>query len=345
MRRLLITTEGKADVEAAKTATGVLHFIPEQVVGLVDSVEAAAGRTLQAALGVPHPALVYASVGAALEHGQAPTHLLIGIATPGGEMPPALRATVLEAIRNGLHVVSGLHMPLNDDPELRRAAELNGVEIHDVRQPPSSLPVGAMRVLQWPVRRVLTVGTDCNVGKMTASLRLVDALKRRGRRAAFVPTGQTGIMIAGWGIAVDRVISDFLAGAVECLIERVKDEEIAVIEGQGGILHPGFSAVTLGLLHGALPDAMILCHKVGRERFRHTQVPIPGPRDMVALYEGLLAPLHPGRVVGCALNTSAVSEAVAAEQTELWRQQTGLPVVDVFRTGAEALVEGLWPIV
>jgi uncharacterized NAD-dependent epimerase/dehydratase family protein len=339
MRRLLITTEGKADVEAAKTATGLLHFAADQVVGLIDSAEA--GRTVQEAFGVSHPAPIFSSVQEAIRQGLAPTHLILGLATPGGDLPAGLRTAVLDALEHGLEVVSGLHQPLNDDAELRMAAELHGVEIHDVRQPPSRIPVGSMRVLSWPVRRLLTVGTDCNVGKMTTSLLLVEELKRRRHRAVFVPTGQTGIMIAGWGIALDRVISDFATGAGEHLIERVKNEEIAVVEGQGGILHPGFSAVTLGLMHGVLPEMMIMCHKAGRERFRHTSVTIPSPRQMIELHEALLAPLSPGRVIGCSLNTVALTETEALAQMDYWRQETGLPVVDVFRTGPGELADAV----
>ena len=339
MRRLLITTEGKGDVEAAKTATGLLIFAPQDVVGVVDST--AAGMSVADAFGVNHPAPIFGSVRDAARHGAAATHLVIGLAPSGGRLSPALRAHVVEAIEEGLSIISGLHTPLAEDPELAHRARARGVSMDDVRQPPPDIPVGSMRVLDWPVRRVLTIGTDCNVGKMSTSIRLVEGLNEAGADAVFVPTGQTGIMIAGWGIAVDRVISDFVTGAAELLIERVRDRGIAVVEGQGGILHPGFSAVTLGLLHGVLPEAMILCHKAGRERYRHTEARILPPREMVELYERIVAPLYPGRVVGCSLNTRQMPADQAQQEIARWRAATGLPVVDPFRDGVAPLVRAV----
>jgi uncharacterized NAD-dependent epimerase/dehydratase family protein len=198
-----------------------------------------------------------------------------------------------------------------------------------------------MRAAEMPVRRILTVGTDCNSGKMSASLELTRLAGERGYDAAFVPTGQTGIFIAGWGIAVDRVISDFVAGACERLLERVADRQVCFIEGQGALTHPAFSAVSLGMLHGFLPDAMILCHVAGRRK--HNSAPNPVPSLTVArdLCERIMAPVRPAPVIGVAVNTIEVDEAAACAAVEAAAEETKLPATDVIRFGAEPLMDAV----
>src|SRR2546422_4301612 len=195
--------------------------------------------------------------------------------------------------------------------------------------------------------RSLTVGSDCNVGKMTAQLQLRDELVRRGHRARFVATGQTGIFIEGWGIAVDAVVADFVAGAAEALVlEGAQDADIVLVEGQGSLIHPGYSGVTLGLLHGACPDALILCHQATREYIgdyhgRGPWVRIPPLAEVVELYERAAAPVRPTRVIGIALNTFDLDETRARAAMARASEDTRLPTTDPVRFGSEPLVEAV----
>ncbi len=193
---------------------------------------------------------------------------------------------------------------------------------------------------------VLTVGTDCNVGKMTAQLQLVKELNARGLRTRFVATGQTGIMIEGWGIAVDAVVADFIAGAAEWLVlEGAKDADVVLVEGQGSINHPGYSGVTLGLLHGSCPDVMILCHQASREyigEYREAAwLRIPPLAEYVRLYETLANAVHPSKVIGVALNTYDMDDGAARAACDAAARKTGLPCTDPVRFSAAPLVEAI----
>ncbi|UCG74928.1 MAG: DUF1611 domain-containing protein, partial [Gemmatimonadota bacterium] len=244
MSRHAILAEGLFDIEWAKTAACIIRYRPERVVAVIDSTQAGrdASEILGFGLGIP----VVGRLNEALALRPAPTSLLLGIAPQGGELPEDWRATIREALEHGLDVWSGLHTFLGDDPELARLAEAHGAALHDVRRPPAGLPVGTGRARETGALRVLTVGTDCNVGKMTAGMEIVHALRESGLRAEFTATGQTGIMIEGRGIAVDAVVTDFVAGAAERLVlEADPAAEVVVVEGQGSLLHPGYSGVTL----------------------------------------------------------------------------------------------------
>jgi uncharacterized NAD-dependent epimerase/dehydratase family protein len=194
---------------------------------------------------------------------------------------------------------------------------------------------------------ILTVGSDCNVGKMTAQLQLRDELVRRGHRARFVATGQTGIFIEGWGIAVDAVVADFVAGAAEQLVlEGAKEADIVLVEGQGSVIHPGYSGVTLGLLHGSCPDGLILCHQstrdyIGDYHGRAPWVKIPPLKELVAIYERAAAPVRPTRVLGICLNTFDLSEREAGAAVARAALETGLPVTDPVRFDPGPLVDAI----
>ncbi|HET7224348.1 MAG TPA: DUF1611 domain-containing protein, partial [Candidatus Eisenbacteria bacterium] len=312
-RPVAVLAEASFTPTDGKTAVGVLRYRARDVAAVIDSTRA--GRTAQACVGAGGDVPVVADVAAAAARGARA--LLIGVAPQGGELPPAWRAMVVDALERGWDVLSGLHQWLAEDPQFAVAAAGGGGRIHDVRRPPAGHPIAAMRAAELDARVALTVGSDCNVGKMTASLELVRALRERGARAAFVATGQTGILIAGRGVAVDAVPADFIAGFAEQLVlEAARDADVVVVEGQGSLTHPGYSGVTLGLMHGACPAALVLCHAVARQRLRvaggpEAGIPIPPLPELVALYERAAAWVRPARVAAVALNTLGLDEADA----------------------------------
>jgi uncharacterized NAD-dependent epimerase/dehydratase family protein len=340
--RFLILADGEFDPLGSKTANSVIRYLPDRVVGVVD--HAKAGKTVQDVLGFGGTIPVLASMneGLALK----PDGIVIGIAPIGGRLPDTWRQWLLEALDAGCDLWSGLHTFLSDDPVLAQRARERGRRIHDLRRPPPDLPVAAGRAKEVEAFVVLTVGTDCNVGKMTAQLELTKRLNQGGLRTRFVATGQTGIMIEGWGIAVDAVVADFIAGAAERLVlEGSKDADIVLVEGQGSINHPGYSGVTCGLIHGACPDAMILCHQVTREYigdYRQAKwLRIPPLSEYVTLYETVAAAVHKSPVIGISLNTYDMTDDAARRACEAAARETGLPATDPIRFGAEPLVEAV----
>lgn len=329
-RRFLILAEGSLGVFSAKTAVCVLRYRGSEVVAVLDS--RAAGRPLRELVGFDHPAPVVATLEEGLRH--RPDTLLIGIAPRGGGLPPAWRELLARSIDAGLDVASGLHVLLGDDPELAARAAARGVELIDLRRPPAAPRLPRETHAPPPHPRpfvILTVGSDCNVGKMTAALEITLAARAAGIEAAFGATGQTGILLAGRGIAVDRVISDFVAGATEELIDELGPVAWAVVEGQGSLLHPAYSGVTLGLLHGARPDAMILCHHVGRTRIEGYEVPLPPLPGLVRIYEEAAAWVKPAPVVGVALNGHGAPPGAVAALAAEFEAATGRPAADPLR--------------
>jgi D-glutamate N-acetyltransferase len=342
-RRLVILAEGAFAVHSAKTAMGVLRYSPDTVTAVIDSSQA--GRDVREWLGdaprfhVP----VVASLADALARGPADA-LLIGIAPTGGRLPAAWRETILEAIGARLDVLSGLHVFLGDDPEFAAAAARAGTSIVDYRRPPDRTGTAVGRRHGPGKRVILTVATDCAIGKMSVALELRRAAVEAGRSAVFVPTGQTGMMIEGWGVAVDRVVSDFLQGAVEDLVADAETRgDWILVEGQGSLDHPAYSSVTLGLIHGATPHAMILVHKPGlaNHDFDHLPdraFPIAEPRSFIEIHERVAGLIAPSKVVAIALNTSLIaSDAEARAEIERTAAETGLPCDDPIRFGPDRL--------
>lgn len=340
--RFLILADGDFDPETSKTANSVIRYLPDRVAAVLD--RATAGRTAQDVLGFGGAIPVVASMdeGLALR----PSAVLIGIAPMGGRLPSEWRLWLADALDAGCDIVSGLHTFLSDDPLLAERARASGRTITDIRRPPTDLAVGDGKARETSAFRVLTVGTDCNVGKMTAQLQLVRGLNDRGVRTRFVATGQTGIMIEGWGIGVDAVVADFIAGATERItLQGAEGADVVLIEGQGSINHPGYSGVTLGLLHGSCPDAMILCHQSSRTHIGDYRdkawLPIPPLADYVRMYELLGSAVHPTRVVGIALNTYDLSEDAARAACLAATKETGLPATDPVRFGTGPLVDAI----
>jgi uncharacterized NAD-dependent epimerase/dehydratase family protein len=341
-RRLALLAEGSFSARDAKTAVGVLRYRTELVAAVIDSTRA--GTTTDACVGLGGGIPVVADLAGAADAG-ADT-LLIGIAPQGGSLPDAWRATVVGALDRGWDVISGLHAFLADDLDLSARAARTGARIHDVRRPAPERRIAAARARDVDALVVLTVGSDCNVGKMTVALELERELSRRGVRAAFVATGQTGIMIAGGGAPVDAIPSDFVAGAVESLVlEAAGDSDIVLVEGQGALAHPGYSGVTLGLLHGACPSALVLCHWAGRTRMRTSEygaeVPIPSlaeVRDQVERAAGWVAPAV---TVAAALNTLDLDPDAARAACTAAERELGVPAGDPVRFGAGPLADAL----
>jgi uncharacterized NAD-dependent epimerase/dehydratase family protein len=332
--RLLILAEGYSDdPHYGKTARGVLAYGERPVVAILDSLRA--GETQG---GVP----IVASVNDALSF--QPTTALVGVATSGGRFPPAWREVLRSAISNGLNVENGLHEFLQDDTELTELAGRHGVELRDLRRPPAGLNVPTGANLEQPTKNVLTVGSDCAIGKMTVSLELDRAARARGLASRFVPTGQTGIAIAGWGISVDAVVADFLAGAAEQLIVEGHERggELLFVEGQGAVTHPAYSGVTLGLIHGSAPHAFVLCHQAGETEVDgypgHPLLPLA---ELVALHERISLPARKAKVAAVALNTRTLDEEGARAAIAAAEAETGLPADDPVRFGADRVLDAV----
>jgi uncharacterized NAD-dependent epimerase/dehydratase family protein len=340
-RRLVILAEGNFGFHHGKTAVGVIRYGSDQVVAVIDSTQA--GENVSRILpGRDIP--IVATLDEALSRTPRPDTLLIGIAPTGGRLPDSWRTTILAAIGAGLDVHSGLHTFLGDDPEFAAAAAAAGTSIVDYRRPPARMETAVGRRHGPGKRVILTVGTDCAIGKMSVALELRGAATAAGRSASFVPTGQTGMMIEGWGVAVDRLISDFAQGTVEWIVEEGERRgDWVIVEGQGSLDHPAYSAVTLALIHGATPHAMILVHKAGTTEhdFDHlpeASFPIARLGPFIDLHERVAGLVAPSKVVAVAVNTSLIADDDAA-RAEIARigAETGLPTDDPVRFGGGPL--------
>lgn len=267
--------------------------------------------------------------------------LLIGVANSGGIISESWMPSLLEALESGLDIVSGMHTKLNDTPQLKSAAERRGRRLIDVRTPPRNIPIASGR--KRAGKRLLTVGTDCALGKKYTALALARAFNQRGVDADFRATGQTGIMISGGGIPLDAVVADFAAGAAEMLTPDAPAQHWDVIEGQGSLFHPAYAGVSMSLLHGSQPDVIVVCHRPGRE-----QVLGHGSFDLPTIGETIELNLRLGRrtnarirCAGISLDTSRLDAAAAHRLLAEQSAQHGLPAADPIRGGAafEELVD------
>jgi uncharacterized NAD-dependent epimerase/dehydratase family protein len=328
-RRFVILAEGAFGPLSSKTANACIRYAASEVVAVIDST--CAGQTAAQVLGFGGNIPVVASFVEALA--VQPKSLLIGIAPAGGQFPDAWRPVVSSALRAGLDVWSGLHTMLGDDAEFATLAGQSGAVIYDLRRAPSDLDISYGRLRETSATIVLTVGTDCNIGKMTAQLQLRDRVRGMGHRTNFAATGQTGILIEGRGIGVDAVVADFIAGAAERLtLQAAADADIVLVEGQGSLLHPAYSGVTLGLMHGALPHAMILCTQPSRTTIhRYPWVPIPSVGEVIRLYETAMQYVRVSPVIAIAMNTFDLSDDEARKAIEQVEAETGLPATDTVR--------------
>jgi uncharacterized NAD-dependent epimerase/dehydratase family protein len=339
--RLAIFAEGLFAKHTGKTAHGVIRYGTREVVAVIDST--CAGRTAnEVEPFCLHPTPIVATLGEAIDRGA--DSLLIGVAPPGGKLDPAWRPVLLDAVRAGLSLEAGLHTQLADDPELREAAERAGVELRDLRAAPSDLTVPKGPYSRRDsVRVVHSVGSDTVIGKKVVTLELDRAARERGLRSVYVPTGQTGVAIAGWGIAVDHVISDYVAGAGEWLVlEGAERGDLVFLEGQGALFHPAYSGVTLGLLHGSAPDLLVLVHKPNATHIRnYPDLPIPSLGKLIEAYEAMASRVRPASVAAIALNTSDLAEDAARAAVADAERQTGLVADDVVRFGPDRVLDAV----
>ncbi|MFM7206677.1 MAG: DUF1611 domain-containing protein [Planctomycetaceae bacterium] len=334
-RRIILLTEGHSEPLAGKTASCLLRYRTADIVAILDSTQA--GRTADDLFRVGGRIPVVATLD---EAGPA-DELLVGIAPPGGKIPAAWRPVILAAIGRGMRIVSGLHDFLADDAEFASAARDRGVEIRDVRRN-AERDVAKCPPLREECLRILTIGQDISVGKMVTSVELARSLRARGTDAKFIATGQTGIMIEGDGCPIDRVISDFVNGAVEKQVLANQHHEVVVVEGQATITHPQYSGVSLGLLHGCDPHGMILVYEAGRPHHMGLpHIPLPELERVIEAYEAMAGFRGGGQVIGVALNSRRLSAAEADAERERVRARLGLPVADPIRHGSGELVDAV----
>ncbi|WP_049999178.1 DUF1611 domain-containing protein [Halococcus sediminicola] len=323
--------------EEAKTAVSILRYADDEVVAVLDR-DRAGTRVADHLGGVQDAPIV-----AGMDDVEDCDELLIGIAPIGGGFEESWRPDVRAALERGCDVTAGLHYFLEDDEEFAELAAEHNCELHDVRKPSPDLTVSEGVAGDVDAEVILTVGTDCSVGKMTATLELCEAARERGVDAAFIPTGQTGIMIEGWGNPIDRVVSDFTAGAVEEMILEKADHDYLFVEGQGSIVHPAYSAVTCGILHGSMPDKLVLCHEAGREAIHgYEDFSLPALPDYIDLYENLAGPVHDADVVAGALNTRSLeTDEGARSAVDAYSRTLSVPASDPIRFGNDELLEAL----
>ena len=334
-RKILILTEGLSSPHSAKTACSVIRYRRDEVVGVLDST--VPPQTSQGLLEVGGDLPVVNSIDAIPEANV----LLIGIAPTGGSLPASLRVHVLSALARGMDVESGLHDFLNDDAEFATAAKASGSILRDLRHNDEK-DVAQRQNISNGCLRVHTVGHDCCVGKMVVSIELAHGLAKADVDAKFIATGQTGMLVEGDGCPIDAVVVDFISGAVEKQILAHQHHEVLVIEGQGSITHPCYSAVTLGLLHGCLPHGLIYCYEMGRKMAKgasHTELPsMESQRD---LYLAMANAAYPCRFIGVAINSRTAEEPAYRAERDRIESEWNLPACDVFRENAEPLVDAV----
>jgi uncharacterized NAD-dependent epimerase/dehydratase family protein len=330
-RRYAILAEGWFTSRHAKTAHGLIRYGKDGVVAVIDSTLAGRSvREVMPELGRDPP--IVGTLEEAL--GLSPTSILVGLAPAGGRLPEEWMDTLWMAADAGVEIVSGLHQ--------RLGTQFPGKRVWDVREPPQDIPLFSGDGFGVEPKIALTVGTANAIGKMTATLEVQRAAEEAGLSTEFVATGQTGIIIAGWGICVDAVVSDFVAGASEQLILEGarRGAELILVEGQGSLGHPAYSGVTLGLLHGSCPDCLVLCADASQEDVV-PGVPRPGPSRIARLYEEVAALVKPAPVVAVSVNTGGLGDAEAEQFVARVADETGLPAVDPFRASAAPILEAV----
>jgi uncharacterized NAD-dependent epimerase/dehydratase family protein len=341
---LCLLTEGFLPTRQAKTATGILRYGNWPISSILDS--SCSGKKIKDLTGIDCPAPIVSNIEEALKLN--PKALLIGIAPIGGDLPESWIDIIKTAIKNKVHVINGLHNFLSDIPELKSLANEYQVNLWDVRNPniyeaSRDNYVAKQKTRSRQTKIITMVGSDCNVGKMCTALELEQACLKHSLKAGFVATGQTGIMIRGNGIPLDRIICDFASGAMEKAIDETlmcfdqNQKHYIFIEGQGSLLHPGYSGVTLSLLHGSNPTAMILCHKAGIEEIQGGyNVKIPEMKKLIEIYQNAISwiqPNHSAKVIGISINSSSLNEKDSQAYIQEVEQQTQLATVDLIRFG------------
>ncbi|MDZ4835438.1 MAG: DUF1611 domain-containing protein [Candidatus Melainabacteria bacterium] len=338
-KRLILYARDEFGGGHSKTAEGVIRFGKSPIVAVVDRQHA--GKTAKEVCGAGENIPIVATIEEAAKLGGEA--MLLGCAFVGGRMPEAWRQDILKALDLKMDVINGLHDFLVEDEEFLASAKRNGKQLIDLRKPPDNMPIANGRARALDAMTVLAVGSDISIGKMTLAIELDRLATRRGYKSGFVATGQTGIMIAGSGVPLDRVIGDFMAGVIEELVlEAAPGLDMLFVEGQGSVYHPGYSGVTMSLVHGAAPEVMIMCHKAGRDSTEGKgEFPLPDLNEMIRMYEQIAGIVRPAKVVGVCINTSKLSESEARKVVDQAAQLTGLPATDPVRFGADNLMDAL----
>ena len=336
---MVLLTEGRLGTFSSKTATSLVRYKRKEVVAVLDSTRA--GENLEDIIEIGEGIPILSSIEETLP--LKPTALVLAVATVGGFIPDEWRCLIRAAIEKGMDIINGMHVFLNDDPELSRLATAAEVEIWDTRKAPSNIQIAQYKAQELQNLRVLTVGADSSIGKMVTALEITNAAKQAGWDADFVATGQIGMMISGSGIAVDAVVADFISGATESMVLERSHREILIVEGQGTIVHPMYSGVSLGLLHGAAPQALVLCHQPGRALMRNAPVRIPSYADLIHLHEEISRPLFPTQVIAISLNCSGMTMEDARRAVDEVHRESGLPVTDCIKFGCDPIIEALEP--
>lgn len=317
-----------SDPLAAKVARGIRDWRPDAAIGQFRM------EGCRADMGLPDMSVAQAAAAGART-------LVVGVANRGGVIAPAWIAVLAEALAAGMDLAAGLHNLLRDEPELVAAAEAHGRRLHDVRAPDRRYPIANGKRRRG--RRCLAVGTDCSVGKMYTALAMERDMRERGMKATFRATGQTGILITGGGVPLDAVVADFMAGSIEWLTPDNDEDHWDLIEGQGSLFHASYSGVTLALIHGGAPDALILCHEPTRQHMRglpdYRLPTLDALRDLSLAMARIVNPEV--RVVGISINTAAMHEEAALDYLGAVEARLGLPTVDPYRQGASRLVDAL----
>jgi uncharacterized NAD-dependent epimerase/dehydratase family protein len=367
--QLSILCEGFTGTRHAKTATGVVKYGNWQVKSIIDSENVGKSflelskidtRSNSSSDSNSNKVLndipIVKNLEDALQISKIDA-LLIGIAPVGGQIPETWIQIIKEAISKKIHIISGLHEFLNEIPELTSLAKENKILLWDVRNPDlysssAMQSVAKQKTRPGKLKIISMVGSDCNVGKMCTALEIVQEIKNHKKNAEFLATGQTGIMISGSGVPLDRVIGDFMAGSIENELHKIiqeKDPEFIVVEGQGSLLHPGYSGVTLSLIHGSNPDYLILCLKAGLKYIQGGyQVKIPSITELIKIYETasswIQASPQSAKVIGISINTSELDEISASKLIEDIKTETKLPVTDPIRFGTKGICKRILEI-
>lgn len=337
--KVIIYAQDTFASDIAKTAIGFIRYGLCETVAVVDR-KLSSKTTRDIIKDLPNIP-IFASLESAKKERPDADVLLIGIATSGGRFPVEWISDIKDAIRFKLNIVNGLHDFLCDIDEVRLLANSEKVFIWDVRKTKKVFEIANARLLDCPVKVVLTVGTDGAIGKMTVSLELTKSSNLKGIPAKFIATGQTGMMISGEGVPVDAIRGDFMAGAVEEEVIKASNQnfKIAFVEGQGSILHPGWSGVTLALLHGALPHKLILCHKIHRDYIKNTKIKIESLNQFIKIYEEMSLPLRKAEVVGIGLNTLGLNEQETLDAIKRVENETGLVTDDPLKYSGDKLLK------
>ena len=337
-KRAVIFAEGEFTGKFSKTARGIIKYGSYELIAVIDST--LKGKFVHEFLPSTKKIPFVGSLKEVLD--KKPEVFILGIAPRGGQLPHSWREVIEEAIRNKLDIYNGLHLFLGKDEEFKKRAHEYGVSIWDSRAYPEKLDVATAKVLSLRSKIILTIGTDCAIGKMSATYELHHEARKRKLKSVFIPTGQTAIMIEGRGISIDAVPGDFMAGACEKMIlDYGQSEDYIFVEGQGSLSHLGYSNTSLALLHGSLPTHLVLCHDPSRKHIKDTPFPMPTIERTIEVNEMIVPPFRKAKVCGISLNTSSMNEVSARKIIDEYEKKYALPTTDAMRFGVKNILDGI----